>query len=765
MSVFSTRVGMILVACLAAVSGSEDQVWSQSVTVRLWQDLPSEVLIELNTHLPTELRFAWYVDPALDADLYPGTTLELADQSLSEVLDAYCAAAGLNWRRQGRVAWIYRDLDDARLQELRRRLHGDDQADRIAARNDLLANNSPASLGVLLQALAAEDDHLATIALQGLHEFLHSSPDWGHGVRAGFALFGDPDWRRNAVQPFLMYHMDIPAPWAALMIAAEDQAVAEAIATTVTRHQDEIGRHLALALAAVCARLPQAAEIALAPWLDAGSGWQWNYINGRARAARAHAGQQADQEELPPLAEQRSALTVAISAMGEGNRNERRQAQRNAETIVRRIGRHGDAAARDALLSVAVDGNNPESVRRAALGALADLADSILVDPLIALHDQVGAESAVARAAVDVLQTIDDPRARDFCLPALTSDIAGQISRLDTIGDENQRNRLFDNIRRRMEDVGAARGTLPVTILGALLRDSNTPQDLRRVACDILANHRHPDMVGPLVHAYNHDEWPDVRRSAAMALGRSRLPAAIEALRQGLADRDSLIARQSAAQALALSRHPDSFDVLVPMIEGIERSAERIVLIQNLGITRNPKAADLLIAILNDVERAIADRLAAASALSLVPTAPARAALVEIIKGDHDLHLQRQTMDALTPRTQADVPIFTPLLVELLESRPRQELLRMVVSHLRRCMVGLPPGDPRKALIEGRVLELVSDHNADNNARREGLDVFQYSEEPAIVADRLEPVRDQERNPVMRSFLVRAIKSLRDRAP
>ncbi|TVR07847.1 MAG: HEAT repeat domain-containing protein [Planctomycetota bacterium] len=752
-----------LVLCLLVCSLSmavASEALQQRADVRLWQDLPSEVLVEINTHLSEHQRFAWYADPALDVAAYPGHTLELKGESLAAALDAYCAQAGLAWQQGERVVWIYQPADPDRLQELQAQLRSDDADQRIAARNALLDNPSPESLRLTLQALGDDNGEVADEALAGLHDFLHSSPDWGLSMQTGMTLFGDPDWPRNAIHPFLRYHMDIMAPWAALQIVAQDEAVAAAIAAAVERHSDDIGDHLVLGMAAACARLPEAAQSALGPWFDVGGGWQQRYISGRATAALAFAGA----VESPSHAELSQAVETALEKMASGDRRERRDGRSELESALSSLAERGDDQARAFILAMVVDDEQSDTVREAALEALQALPHASLVEPLIALHASLDAGSDLAGPILNVLRQIDEPQALDYAAPALVTAVQAQIASLAEITDSRNHERRRRDIRRWLEDIASRRGELPIAVFTPLLHSNQTPQELRREMCNLLRNHRHPSMVAPLVQVYQHDEWPDVRRAAALALGYSRLPAAMEVLREGLADRRSPSARQAAVQAVARARDSESFATLVAMIEQSTSNEERIFLIQHLGVIRHPESADYLVTILTDDQRSRLDRQAAASALSLVPTAQAREALVSIIQGDHDLNLQRQTMDALSPRSHADVPIFAPILIEVLASRPQDDLLRMVVDNLVRCMVGLSAGHPLKQQIEQDLLDLVADREVSNNARRGALEAFQYSDQPAAVADRLESIQGNERNPIMRQFITRAVEELRSKA-
>ncbi|TVR10023.1 MAG: HEAT repeat domain-containing protein [Planctomycetota bacterium] len=760
MLVLRLQLALCLVMSTLGIAATSEPL-QQQTDIRLWQDLPSETLIEINSHLNDRQRFAWYADPALDVASFPGHSLELHGETLAAALDAYCAKAGLEWVHGERVVWIYQPADDERLSKLASQLRSKEANQRIAARNALLNNPSPNSLSIAFQALGDEDADIANEALSGLHDFLHSSPEWGPSMQTAMTLFGDPDWPRNAIHPFLRYHMDIMAPWAALQIVAQDKAVAAAIATAVERHQDSIGDHLVLGMAAACARLPDTAQQALAPWFDIGGGWQQRYITGRAHAALDFAGA----VERPKFTQLKQAVEAALNKISSDDRRERRDGHSELSDVLSSLAHRGDDQARDLILSLAMDKDQPGGVRQAALEALQALPHTNMIEPLIALHKSLDTDSDLDRPILDVLRQIDDPQAIKYTTPALAKTIQGQIASLADIGDSRNHERRRRDIRSWLEDIASKRGVLPIAVFAPLLLSDQTPQELRREMCNLLRNHRHPSMVEPLVQVYQHDEWPDVRRAAALALGQSRIPAAMETLREALADRRSPSARQAAVQAVARARDSESFSTLVTMIDQSTSNDERVFLIQHLGVIRHPDSADYLVNILSDDNRSHLDRQAAASALSLVPTTLAREALVAIVKGDHDLTLQRQTMNALSPRSHADVPIFAPILIEIMASRPQDELLRMVVDSLVRCMVGLAAGHPLKEQIEQDMLALIADAEVSNNARRGALEAFQYSDQPAAVADRLEVIQAQERNPIMRRFIARAAEELRIREP
>ncbi|MFW5752636.1 MAG: HEAT repeat domain-containing protein, partial [Planctomycetota bacterium] len=447
------------------------------------------------------------------------------------------------------------------------------------------------------------------------------------------------------------------------------------------------------------------------------------------------------------------------------------------------------------LAAVAANAELHQQIRQAALAALHGVDDTATMERLVALRSTVE-DRQLAKAIDRTLAASDSPvaiadlsqralaqiQATNTAWRAKSDAIAEKRKTAESLGEagelappqrkqlkqlgkdidhlNNDMQKLLKEARETVQELGELRGTAAVTALGTVPVDAQMHQELRKSAAEALIVKRDPAMVEPLIAAFTDDEWAAVRKVAAEALGRCRQPEAIAALRSGLTGAKSPLTRQAAARGLAMSRHPEAYALIKQRLSTAGTSRERIMLILSLAATRDPAALETLTGILQDATAALDDRLGAARALALIPTQGARDALTGIMAGDQPIELKRMTLDSLKPMSKADVPVFAPILLEVLAARPQGELLVMAVENLRRCMFGLPGGDPIKAEIEAAILDLIAGSD-NNNARKAALNVFKYSDDPAGVVARLETVAQRERNPVMRSFLNRAVAQLK----
>ncbi len=793
------------ILCFAASLSGADGPLAHSAALRVWQDLPSEFLIELNRTLDDEQRLAWYVDPATETGAYPGATLPDGTRSLADHIEHYCAQAGLAWKHDGRSLWLYRPMAEAEQAALIERFRSGDEAERIAARNALLAHPTPTGIEALLLALGGEDATASRLAHEGIYSLLGASNDWvGNDIRLAFKLFSDPNRVLNNLAGYSQTDTDLPAPWAMFEIVGRDPAVREAIAAAVAaRDGDQAGRDLGLAVVAAAARVESGADL-LAWWQqNRGGGWQWRYVRGRVRDAARWAGYLDATEAADPAAVARAFDTAmgAVPEIGDQlserklDKQTRNKLEDRLDDLFGEIEASAAPGVARKLAAVAANAELHQQIRQAALTALRGVDDDATMERLVALRATVedrqlakaidrtlaASDSTVAvadlsqRALARIQAANSDWRGKSDAIAEKrkTAEALGeaeelappQRKQLKQLGkDIDHLNKDMQNLlkeaRETVQELGELRGSAAVTALGTVLVEPQMHQELRKSAAEALIVKRDPAMVEPLITAFTDDDWAAVRKAAAEALGRCRQPEAIAALRQGLTGAKSPLTRQAAARGLAMSRHPEAYALIKQQLAVADTSRERIMLILSLAATRDPAALGTLTGILQDATAALDDRLGAARALALIPTQGARDALTGVMASDQPVELKRMTLDSLKPMSKADVPVFAPILLEVLAARPQGELLVTVVENLRRCMFGLPAGDPLKDRIETAILDLIAGSD-NNNARKAALNVFKYSDDPAGVVARLEPVAQKERNPVMRSFLNRAIAQLK----
>jgi HEAT repeat protein len=219
-------------------------------------------------------------------------------------------------------------------------------------------------------------------------------------------------------------------------------------------------------------------------------------------------------EALGKLSDTR-AIEPLIKALGDGDYDVRGAA-------AGALGKLGDARAIESLISALGDGEN--GVRRAAADALGKLGDKRAVDSLVrALADR---EAPVRRAAVESLAGIGDVRATEPLVSALrdsTWNVQCPAARaLCLLGDERGVKFLLEELRdsKHGRDSAAAlvgAGGPALERLAEVRLDLNSSAALNIVAALAATPDARavPLLIGLLVA-----EDPDVRRGAAVALGK-----------------------------------------------------------------------------------------------------------------------------------------------------------------------------------------------------------------------------------------------------
>jgi len=273
-------------------------------------------------------------------------------------------------------------------------------------------------------------------------------------------------------------------------------------------------------------------------------------------------------------------------------------------------------AAIEALMAALHD---PDAgVRRAAIGALANLDDGRAVPALI---EALGDESAdVRRVAAAALSESGDPRAVDPLMAALDDD-SPDVRRYVAIA---------------LGEIGDRRA---VSALIGLLKDESA--DVRRYAAIALGELDDPSAVEPLMAAAG-DASADVRRYAIITLGELDDPRAVPALTKALQD-ESADVRRYAAFALAELGASEAAEPLMAALGDTDADVRRFV-VSALGDLRDRRALPGLIRALGD--EAVDVRRAAASALGDLRDAQAVEPLAAALR-DADADVRRAAVSAL----------------------------------------------------------------------------------------------------------------------
>ncbi len=416
----------LLLLTLAGLGAAEPVGLDRPVSVNLWSDRPSEALAEIMVNLPQAERFAWYVQPALDQDLYPGCTIERRNEPVRQVLDAYCALAKLQWKAAGRHVWLFRPVEAAQVAGWAKALTGESAKDRRPAGEQLRRAATPESLAALVAAAGHADPAVAAVAREQLAQFL-GVPAWGLQdlTYTAKALFGDLDQRlprQLNLAPVADYG---PAeirfsPWAALRVLFQDPTAA-ALVPPALAATPKLLTDVPMLIVGAAARSPLVQE-PLAVWggLGAPAGkakpgddaknavrplqidgppWIVSHVGRRAKEVAAWIGETPAPAAVD-VAAKAAALLAAIAATDKKSLDKGTQDLGKAKGQIIELGRlRGDPPA-EALIKLA--GHEHELIREEVARSLGNFRQAAVVAPLAKLMQQENEDQPRVRTAAAV---------------------------------------------------------------------------------------------------------------------------------------------------------------------------------------------------------------------------------------------------------------------------------------------------------------------------------------------------------------------------
>lgn len=226
---------------------------------------------------------------------------------------------------------------------------------------------------------------------------------------------------------------------------------------------------------------------------------------------------------------------------------------------------------------------NTELRQNAAL-ALGMIADARALQPLVALLKQ-DRQVRVREAAVRALRMIEDPRTLAPLLEALRdaspSVAMRAVEALRDVKDPQVVDALIESLKR--EPPQAAPGVpAPASPEDPLA----TEEAVRKAVLRTLAAAGAPQALEPLAASLSHRS-PQVRETAALALGILRDPRAVPPLLAALKDESSWV-RERAAAALGMIGDPRAVDPLMEMLKDQAPEA-RDAALRALGLLGTPR--------------------------------------------------------------------------------------------------------------------------------------------------------------------------------
>jgi HEAT repeat protein len=112
----------------------------------------------------------------------------------------------------------------------------------------------------------------------------------------------------------------------------------------------------------------------------------------------------------------------------------------------------------------------------------------------------------------------------------------------------------------------------------------------------------------PFLAAFLHARQEEARQEAALALGSSRLPAAVAELKRALADARDAGFRETLLRALSLSREPDALELLLDLVK-TARLSEATAAVEALAIHRaTPEVRDTVAEAVKDRPRELQEQ-------------------------------------------------------------------------------------------------------------------------------------------------------------
>ncbi len=690
------RLVLPILCCLTGLLSAADGAFATELTLNLWRLKPSEVVEEINLRLPPYQRLAWYVNANTDGLVYPGPMLTCKDQTVAEIIGAYCEACEepLAYSTTSRGVWIYRPAPADSVESWKQALtDGGSETAREKAILGILDQPSPKGVRQLLVGLTAKNAATRRACYRALARLLGAS-------RRGFEsqarmcrdiFSGDLPHLYRPIATMDEYGEAVPAPWVWARIALKDQQARTALEHAVA--DADLTRDLPLLVLACAAKLP-AAKPALKQRaekdIDRHGGWVQNWVKGYAKRILRWLEDDGAAEPVSPADYAKQAEEARAAIIGPEVLEELKALQPKADRLKREYQRLKKA-------------DEDKETIKAAEKAYKEVAERI-------------------------------------------SHLEKQLNKRDKV-NVNQIDRLV-----------SAHGEPAIGVLMDLITATDYYVGLRQLALDKARRQlRSPAMVPGLTTILIEDKAPQLKMMAGRLLGLLRVEGGLEVLRREIDNPDSMAIRKAAAVGMALSHATDAAGLIKARLEAAKNSEERQFMLQALGWTRDPEAVEFLLEV-SSSEETVQERIAAIYGLSVMENARVKQMLVDVINDTRrSLMLRTAAVEGLKPKNGQEAQRYLPILLDTLPSQTNEKLSVTIINAIWTGAKYLNSGADLKRELGTRCAQMVADKQIPTRVRMHLLNLFKHTDNTAEAIAILEEVLAGEESPISRRFLKIAV--------